>query len=98
MEKPDSRLESIEQSVQHLAEQIGNVFFTEILFDAMPDLVFFVKDLQGRYLVVNQTLVHRCGFKSKQELLGRTPLEVFPEHLASNYVVQDQLVLQGKLS
>lgn len=32
------------------------MFFAEPLFDALPDVVFFVKDAQGRYLEVNQTL------------------------------------------
>ena len=33
------------------------------LFDAIPGVVFFVKDAQARYALVNQTLVQRCGFK-----------------------------------
>lgn len=79
-----------------MAHEIGDVFFTEPLFDAMPDVVFFVKDMQGRYVVVNQTLVERCGVKSKQALLGHTATEVFPASLAVSYEEQDQLVLGGE--
>lgn len=79
-----------------LASEIGDVFFTEPLFDAMPDVVFFVKDMQGRYVVVNQTLVERCGVKNKHALLGRTATEVFPASLAVSYEEQDQLVLSGE--
>lgn len=79
-----------------LAHEIGDVFFTEPLFDAMPDVVFFVKDMQGRYVVVNQTLAERCGMKNKQALLGHTAGEVFPASLAVSYEEQDQLVLSGE--
>jgi PAS domain S-box-containing protein len=64
------------------------------LFDEMPDTVFFVKDAQGRYLEVNQTLVERCGLRSKSELLGRTVGEVFPGDLATGYARQDREVLR----
>lgn len=80
----------------YLASAIENVFFTEALFDALPDVVFFVKDLQGRYVVVNQTLATRCGHKTKQALLGKTATEVFPATLAISYDEQDQLVLSGE--
>ena len=34
---------------------------TEALFDALPDVVFFIKDTAGRYVRVNQTLADRCA-------------------------------------
>ena len=34
-------------------------------------------DPQARYVLVNQTLATRCGFRDKGELLGRTAEEVF---------------------
>lgn len=64
------------------------------LFDEMPDTVFFVKDAHGRYLEVNQTLVGRCGLRSKSELLGRTVGEIFPGDLATGYARQDREVLR----
>lgn len=81
---------------EQLANAIADVFFTEPLFDAMPDVVFFVKDMRGRYVVVNQTLVERCGMKNKQALLGHTAREVFPASLAVSYEEQDKLVLSGE--
>jgi AraC-like DNA-binding protein len=68
-------------------------FFAESLFDALPDVVFFVKDAAGRYAVVNDTLVRRLGRKSKAEVLGRTAEEVFPPPLGRSYSDQDRQVL-----
>lgn len=78
---------------QTLVNQVGNAFFSEALFDVMPDVVFFVKDLEGRYVVVNQTLASRCGYRAKAELIGRSASNVFPAPLATSYDEQDQFVL-----
>ncbi len=42
-------------------DDLGFLPVAEPLFDALPDVVFFVKDLQARYVTVNQTLMRRCG-------------------------------------
>ena len=67
--------------------------FAEILFDRIPDVVFFVKDREGRYVVVNQTLVVRCGKRDKNELLGQTARQVFPTPLGNRFFEQDRSVL-----
>ena len=66
----------------------------EALFDIIPDVVYFAKDRQGRYTSVNETLVLRCGKQHKRELLGKTPLELFPAPLAEAYVAQDHGVVR----
>lgn len=65
------------------------------LLDAMPDVVFFVKDLDARYVLVNQTLAQRCGFKDKAPLLGRTAEDVFPRRFGHLYTEQDRQVLEA---
>ena len=72
---------------------IETSWFAEALFDHIPDVVFFIKDRQGRYLVVNQTLVARCGRQNKGELLGKTAREVFPAPLGNRFFEQDLRVL-----
>jgi PAS domain S-box-containing protein len=79
-----------------LAEPPADSFFVEALFDCTPDVAFFVKGLRGEYLVVNQTLVQRCGAKSKAEVVGRTAGELFPAPLGEAYAAQDRQVLGGR--
>lgn len=69
--------------------------YVEQLFDHIPDVVFFVKDLEGRYRVVNTTLVERCGADTKADLIGRTATEVFPTPLGERYLEQDRLVIRS---
>lgn len=64
------------------------------LFDLLGDVVFFEKDADGRYVRVNRTLVERCGLRGREELIGRTAAEVFPDPLGARYLEQDRRVLQ----
>jgi AraC-like DNA-binding protein len=66
----------------------------EKLFSQLPDVVFFVKDRQGRYARVNDTLLRRCGLRERGKLLGLRAEEVFPKPLGAGYTAQDQLVLE----
>src|SRR4051812_14098952 len=71
----------------------ANPMFSEALFDALPDVVFFVKDARSRYAAVNQTLVQRCGCKLKENLIGRTAAEVFGAPYGDTWLAQDEAVL-----
>jgi len=67
----------------------------ECLFDALNDVAFFIKDREGRYLSVNNTLVRRCGLRTKDEIIGKTALEVHPRPLALTYIQQDRQVIDS---
>ncbi|MEE7548190.1 AraC family transcriptional regulator [Xanthomonas sp. Kuri4-1] len=69
----------------------------QTLFDALPDVVFFIKDREGRYTHCNLTLVRRLGRKQRSEVIGRSPLDVFPLPLGGSYMMQDRRVLCGEL-
>jgi len=61
----------------------------EQIFDAMPDVMFCVKDAQGRYLWVNDTQVRRCGFSSCAQLIGKTADQVMPVASGASAFAQD---------
>lgn len=66
------------------------------LFDALPDVVFFVKDAAGRYTHANLTLVRRLRLTGRNDLIGKSADEVFPAALGKSYAAQDQRVLHGE--
>jgi AraC-like DNA-binding protein len=72
------------------AETLGAVF------DAIPDVVFFVKDVAGRYTHVNLTLVRRVGMRRREEVIGRCVTELYSAPLGDSYAIQDQRVLRGE--
>ena len=67
----------------------------ERVFDDLPNVVFFIKDREGRYLAVNRALMERCAFSDKSRLLGKRPSDFYPSELAVHYERQDRRVLQG---
>ncbi len=69
----------------------------EALLDGAPDLIFFVKDIQGRYISVNDTLRRRSGATHKRDVLGRTAAEVFMGDPGRRFNEQDvQTVRDGR--
>jgi AraC-like DNA-binding protein len=68
--------------------------FVEQVADLMRDTAFFIKDADGRYLVVNQSLVERHGLASKVQMIGKRPCEVCPGDFGRIPTEQDAHVLR----
>lgn len=64
------------------------------LFDNTPDMAFFVKDAQGRYIAVNDSLVQRHGWREKQDVLGKKSSDICEGELGTVPSQQDQRVLR----
>ena len=75
-------------------QRLDRPLITEKLFDNVQDTTFFVKDHLGRYVCANQTQVDRCGLKTKDEIIGKTVMDVYSEPLAASYAEQDRQVLK----
>jgi AraC-like DNA-binding protein len=73
----------------------GGMLPVDRLFDGVPDIVFFIKDAAGRYMAVNDTLAARCGLSGKDEAIGRTAEELFPDPFGSAFGTQDRAILGG---
>lgn len=67
------------------------------LFDTVYDAVFFIKDQDARYVAVSQSLADRCGARRREDLVGKTTLDVFPKSMAQTYYEQDRRVLETGL-
>ena len=81
-----------------LAAVLGRPFPGIELFDRVADTVFFIKDHEARYVAVNETLAHRCGFADSRALIGRKASEVFMSPLGERYEAQDLRVIAEGLS
>lgn len=64
------------------------------LFDHAPHLAFFVKDAEGRYLAVNESLVKRHGYRHKSQVLGRRPCDICPGDFGRLPTEQDARVVR----
>jgi AraC-like DNA-binding protein len=64
------------------------------LFDLAPDIAFFVKDVAGTYVAVNESLLARHGLKHAGDAIGKRPRDICPGDFGRIPTEQDQRVLR----
>lgn len=63
------------------------------LFDGMPEIYFFAKDAEGRFVRMNQALLGALGLNEESDVLGKTDYDFFSQALADRYRTEDQRVM-----
>src|SRR5215212_1567435 len=63
------------------------------VIDATPDAIF-VKDLDGRYVLVNQAAARFVG-RTPAQVVGKRDFELYPEETANRFVQDDKSVLDS---
>ena len=71
----------------------NQIRFQQTLLNTMPSPVFY-KDASCRYLGCNKAFEAFVGF-SRDELIGKTPHEIWPKDLADRYLQQDLALLES---
>jgi PAS domain S-box-containing protein len=66
----------------------------ERIFDCLPDVLYYIKDVEARYVSVNQSLVERSGL-SREEVVGKTADQLFPV-TGPGIIAQDLGVIQSR--
>ena len=74
------------------ALQAGRALSTSVV-EGTPDIVF-VKDLDGRYLVVNSALAREMNLKP-EEVIGKDDFALFPREVAEELREHDRRVVQS---
>jgi len=69
----------------------------EAMFDGLPDVLFYVKDREGRYLWANRTLIDRAGLKGLSDVVGKTADQLFVV-AGSSTLTQDLEVIHTRRS
>lgn len=63
------------------------------LFKFLPDVAYFAKDSQGRFLAANAAFLEMTGMREEADVLGKTDFDLWPRFLAEHYVKDDARVL-----
>ncbi|MFC4994606.1 helix-turn-helix domain-containing protein [Rubritalea tangerina] len=74
-------------------EQLSTPLIGTRLFAQIPDILFCIKDREGRYLTTNRAFADKLNLKSANDIIGKTANDLFPPHLAEIYTAQDAHVL-----
>ncbi|MDX6597337.1 MAG: hypothetical protein QOE87_1224 [Gaiellales bacterium] len=77
------------REVRMLSETVGRL---EDIMDNSAALIY-VKDIEGRYTLVNQHFERRFGLR-REDFIGRTDREVFPLEVARVYEAHDREVMR----
>ncbi|MEP3479062.1 MAG: AraC family transcriptional regulator [Fuerstiella sp.] len=64
------------------------------LFDSAPDVAFFVKDSDGRYVAVNDSLVKRHGLKFRADVIGKRSRDICHGDFGQAASKQDENLLK----
>lgn len=96
-EVPKTQRKSLDsQAIRRQAEffaQLGAVQQFRQLFEYLPDVYFFAKDVESRLMAASGPILKRFGLKSEAELIGTTDHDYFPTHVADSFVRDDHRVL-----
>ena len=65
----------------------------QALFDHLPDVHFFAKDREGRFIAGSTGLLQRLGFSREEEILGLTDADIHPARVAREIREDDERVM-----
>ncbi len=65
------------------------------LMDLIPDVAFFLKDTEGRFVMQNRHACEYCQAATELETIGRTDFDYFPHRRAALYVKGDKEVMES---
>ncbi len=71
--------------------------FLGTLFGCLDDCRFFAKDLQGRFVLCDDSFLEILGCTRREEVIGRTDFDFFPRESAEKFVADDRRVLRTGL-
>jgi PAS domain S-box-containing protein len=83
-----AKLKSDFMAKMHSPEQM------QVLFNHLPDVYYFIKDRDGRFILGNDTFVRQCGATAESEIIGKTDFDFFPAGRAESYVKDDNYVME----
>lgn len=65
------------------------------LFDWLPDVYLYVKDVSGRFVAVNESRVRMQGVADESEIIGKTDLDIHPAYWGRRYQEEDRRVMNS---
>ncbi|MBT5717885.1 MAG: AraC family transcriptional regulator [Opitutae bacterium] len=67
-----------------------------LIFENIPGVSFFIKDINHRLIFVNKSLLNRFGLDDEEQLKGKTDFDLFPPRLAEHFRREDRIVFETK--
>ena len=65
------------------------------LFDYLPRVYLYIKNVQSRFMRVNQPFAQLHGFLNPADVVGKSDFDFHPPALAAQYVEEDRRVIDS---
>jgi len=75
-------------------ERIGSFEPFKLLFELMPNIGFYMKDLSGRLMVINRCNCMNCNIPNEMAAIGKTSYDFFQTPFADEYYKTDMTVMK----
>jgi len=88
-----------------LADELQAAFFRQCpgaeammrLFDALPQIFFYVKDRSSRFVKVNHLFLENHGLITEAQAIGKTDHDLHPPLMAEAYISEDRRVMSSRM-
>ncbi|MEX0325961.1 MAG: SpoIIE family protein phosphatase [Puniceicoccaceae bacterium] len=91
MKNPLKRLAKLKKHTWSLSPQEAKVYLQNIL-ENINDSIYF-KDRKSRFLLVNDSCMHKHGFKDMEDTIGKTDADVFTEDHAQQALKDEERII-----
>ena len=78
------------------AAKLGGADQLARLFDHLPEIYFFVKNAEGRFVFANRSILDALGLPDESAIVGKTDYDLFDSDLAARYLEEDNLVMRTR--
>jgi len=66
------------------------------MFDLLPDIIFWIKDKEHRFIYANQSFILNAGLKNLEQMVGKTDYDISPVHIARQFFSDDNKIINGQ--
>ena len=89
--------ELLDTSMKKFMAQLRPGQIATALFQALPDVLFWIKDADGRFVSVNKAFCHDVSVLNAEEMMGLKDVDIFPAELAEVFQRGDEEVLASRV-
>lgn len=77
-------------------QRLGNPLCLMELFDFMPEVYVYAKNIKGQYVRANKVVCRVFGVAKESEIVGLTDFDFFPPAIAAQYIDEDRRVIKAQ--
>ena len=93
MKKPTNIGDKKAMQKAFIAKAGPNADVMRQMMDCTEGLYFYMKDADGRIMVLNRNNCELCNIRDEEDAIGRTSAELFPHAFAKDYMDLDREVI-----